>query len=109
MTTRKACGFEMLYQEARTRKAGLRENGSEEVVSVVHIEFFSVFSTIEQSAAQLDALHRDSAYLKYISALENANYFEGQRQDSQQWKAKESEAAKTWLQIRRDECVSVIC
>jgi len=60
---------------------------------------------IRQSAAQLDALHRDSAYLKYISALENANYFEDQIRDSQQWKAKEREAAKMWLQIRRDEYV----
>jgi hypothetical protein len=63
---------------------------------------------IGQSAAQIDALHRDSAYLKYISALENADYFEGQVLDSQQWKAKEREAAKVWLQIRRDEYVLVL-
>jgi hypothetical protein len=68
-----------------------------------------VFSTIGQSAAQLDALHRDSAYLKYISALENAEYFEGQMRDSQQWKAKEREAAKTWLQIRQNEYVLILC
>ena len=35
----KACGFEMLYQEARTRKEGLRGNGSEEVVSITLVEF----------------------------------------------------------------------
>ena len=43
MTTCKACGFEILYQEARTRKEGLRENGSEEVVSVALIEFLLSF------------------------------------------------------------------
>jgi hypothetical protein len=68
----------------------------------------SVLPTIGQSAARLDALHRDTGYLKYISALENANYFEGQIWDSQQWKAKEREAAKMWLQIRRDEYVLVL-
>jgi len=43
LTIRKACGFEMLYQEARTRKEGLRENGSEEVVSVALIAFLLSF------------------------------------------------------------------
>ena len=67
----------------------------------------ALFLKIRQSEAQLDALHRDSAYLKYTSALENANYFEGEMRDSQQWRAKEREAAKVWLQIRRDEYVLV--
>ena len=62
---------------------------------------------VGQPAAQLDALHRDSAYLQYTSALETVNYFEGEIPDSQQWKAKEREAAKVWLQIRRDEYVLV--
>ena len=43
LTTREACGFEMLYREARARKEGLRENGSEEVVSVTLIEYLLSF------------------------------------------------------------------
>ena len=38
LTVRKACGFEMLYQETRIRKEGLRENGPEEVVSATLVE-----------------------------------------------------------------------
>jgi len=33
----------MLYQEARARKEGLRENGSEEVVRVILIEILLPF------------------------------------------------------------------
>jgi hypothetical protein len=41
---RKACGFEMLYQEARARKEGLRERASEEVVSITLIKILQTFS-----------------------------------------------------------------
>ncbi|KAG8759493.1 hypothetical protein FRC14_005781 [Serendipita sp. 396] len=79
-----ACGFEMLYQEARTRKEGFRVNGSNEV-----------------NDARLDALRRDSAYLTYIVHLENAGYFEDQLRDSKRWKEKEMEAAKKWISMRQ--------
>ncbi|KAG8825841.1 hypothetical protein FRC19_010315 [Serendipita sp. 401] len=79
-----ACGFEMLYQEARTRKEGFRVNGSNEV-----------------NDARLDALRRDSAYLTYIVHLENAGYFEDQLRDSKRWKEKEMDAAKKWISMRQ--------
>ncbi|KIM29098.1 hypothetical protein M408DRAFT_128073 [Serendipita vermifera MAFF 305830] len=84
-----ACGFEMLYQEAKTRKEGIHISGSGEM-----------------NSARLEALRRDSAFVKYLARLEESDYFEGEIRDSKRWKEKEGEAVKMWIAMRQADDAS---
>lgn len=84
-----ACGFEMLYQESRTRSERLRTGTSGESI-----------------IAKIDALRRDPGYNMYISSLEARDFFEGQMRDSERWKEKERQAAEMWISMRQADDAS---
>ncbi|KAF8263515.1 SGT1 protein-domain-containing protein [Lactarius quietus] len=83
-----ACGFEMLYQEGRSRE----EIG------------FDGSSTAVQ--AQKDALQRDPEFIKYVNSIQAAGYFRGEMEGSQLWDALESKAIAVFLQSRREDDAS---
>lgn len=97
----------MLYQEARTRKEGLRVNASEEMVSISYTSSRSPKRVPNlsgvQNEARLDALRRDPNFIQYIAKLEHTTYFEGELKDSEEWKKREHQAAQTWITMRQAE------
>ncbi|KAN0125412.1 SGT1 domain containing protein [Lactarius tabidus] len=81
-----ACGFEMLYQEGRSREE-IGFDGS-------------------STAAQKDALQRDPEFIKYVNGIRTAGYFRGEMEGSQLWDALESKALTVFLQSRQEDDAS---
>jgi len=94
----------MLYQEARTRKEGLHINGPDEMVSSSNQTQSSPHRTAKNSA-KLEALRRDTAFVKYLQQLEKSDYYKGQMKDSQFWKEQEKKAVEMWIVMRQAELI----
>ncbi|KAG2350677.1 SGT1-domain-containing protein [Suillus weaverae] len=83
-----ACGFEMIYQESKSR-TDIASKTSE---------------VIESSAeARKEALRRSSDYKAYITNLVSTGYFRGEVEDSQLWKELENKAADAFIQVRQED------
>jgi hypothetical protein len=103
MTTQ-ACGFEMLYQEGRSREemSNIGFDGSS-TVSVLYSKHPTALKETLQVRAQKDALQRDPEFIKYINSIKAAGYFRGEVEGSQLWDTLESKALAVFLQSRREE------
>ncbi|KAG2156499.1 SGT1-domain-containing protein [Suillus bovinus] len=83
-----ACGFEMIYQESKSR-ANITSKTSE---------------VLESSAeARKEALRRSSDYKAYITNLLSSGYFRGEVEDSQLWNELENKAADAFIQVRQED------
>nr|VWO94110.1 Uncharacterized protein [Ganoderma boninense] len=86
-----ACGFEMLYQESKSRKETTSINFDGSPASL---------------AALKDSLRRNPEYAQYIQRLVSAGYFKGELEGSQLWVTLESQAASAFVAARRDDDAS---
>ncbi|KIP11448.1 hypothetical protein PHLGIDRAFT_63844 [Phlebiopsis gigantea 11061_1 CR5-6] len=77
-----ACGFEMLYQESKNRKAT-----SEEI-------------TVE---ARKEALQQNSDYRQFLENLKSVGFFRDNVEGSQEWKALENKAVDAFIEARRED------
>jgi hypothetical protein len=104
MTTQ-ACGFEMLFQEGRSREeiSNVVFDGSSTAVSILQFKHPTALRETLQVRAQKDALQRDPEFIKYINSIQAAGYFRGEIEGSQLWDALESKALAVFLQSRREE------
>ncbi|KAH7927363.1 SGT1-domain-containing protein [Leucogyrophana mollusca] len=84
-----ACGFEMLYQESKTRS---------DVTSADAIK--------SSSDARKEALRRNPDYNAYIQNLVSAGYFRGEVEGSKLWGELESKAADIFVEVRREDDAS---
>ncbi|KAG2155460.1 SGT1 protein-domain-containing protein [Suillus clintonianus] len=83
-----ACGFEMIYQESKSRA---------DIVS-------KTTEVLKSSAeARKEALRRSSDYKAYITNLVSAGYFRGEVEDSQLWNELENKAADAFIQVRQED------
>ncbi|KAG1829232.1 SGT1-domain-containing protein [Suillus subalutaceus] len=83
-----ACGFEMIYQESKSR-TDITSKTSE---------------VLESSAeARKEALRRSSDYKAYITNLVSTGYFRGEVEDSQLWNELENKAADAFIQVRQED------
>lgn len=83
-----ACGFEMIYQESKSR-TGIASKTSE---------------VLESSAeARKEALRRSSDYKAYITNLLSTGYFRGEVEGSQLWNELENKAADAFIQVRQED------
>jgi hypothetical protein len=56
-----------------------------------------------QSSARLSALRQDPEFVRYLNTLARAGWFgEGELEGSAKWKEREAQAAKGWLDVRKD-------
>jgi len=85
-----ACGFEMLYQESKTRAD----------TATVSSEAFK-----SSAQARKDALRRNPDYIKYVQNLQSSGYFKGELEGSQLWNELEDKAAAAFVEARREEYV----
>ncbi|KAF8168261.1 SGT1 protein-domain-containing protein [Crassisporium funariophilum] len=83
-----AVGFEMLYQESKSRSNG--QNVSVEGVDSL-------------AQANIEALRRNPEYGKYIQNLMKAGYFKGELEGSALWNEYENKAVATFLEVRRTD------
>lgn len=83
-----ACGFEMIYQESKSR-TDIASKSSEVLKS--------------SAAARKEALRRSPDYKAYITNLVSSGYFRGEVEDSQLWNELESKAADMFIQVRRED------
>lgn len=83
-----ACGFEMIYQESKSRT-----------------DIASKISEVLKSsaAARKEALRRSPDYKAYITNLVSSGYFRGEVEDSQLWNELENKAADMFIQVRRED------
>jgi hypothetical protein len=83
-----ACGFEMIYQESKSR-----------------IDIASKTSEVLGSSAKArkEALRRSSDYKAYITNLVSTGYFRGEVEDSQLWNELENKAADVFIQVRQED------
>jgi len=56
-----------------------------------------------QDEARKDALQRNTDYSSYIQVLKNAGYFQGEREDSANWKQLEDKAVEAFIKTCRDD------
>lgn len=83
-----ACGFEMIYQESKSRTniasktSGVLESSTE---------------------ARKEALRRSSDYKAYITNLVSTGYFRGEVEDSQLWNELENKAADAFIRVRQED------
>ncbi|KAI6153350.1 SGT1 protein-domain-containing protein [Pisolithus tinctorius] len=78
-----ACGFEMLYQESKSRS---------------NITTDQIASSSE---ARKDALYRTLEYRSFISRLVSYGYFRDEREGSQLWKELEDKASEVYIEALR--------
>ena len=97
LITKQACGFEMLYQEGRSREK-IDFDGSSTAVSILLVQAYH-----KSHQAQKDALQRDPEFIKYVNSIRAAGYFRDEIEGSQLWDALESKALTIFLQSRREE------
>ncbi|KAH7915115.1 SGT1-domain-containing protein [Hygrophoropsis aurantiaca] len=83
-----ACGFEMLYQESKSRS-----------------DITDVDAINASADARKEALRRNPDYITYIKNLISAGYFKGEVEGSQLWGELESKAANAFVEVRREEQV----
>ncbi|KAG1826246.1 SGT1-domain-containing protein [Suillus subaureus] len=83
-----ACGFEMIYQESKSR-----------------IDIASKSSEVLESSAEArkEALRRSSDYKAYITNLVSTGYFRGEVEDSQLWNELENKAVHAFIQVRQED------
>ncbi|KAL5534603.1 hypothetical protein ACEPAG_1066 [Sanghuangporus baumii] len=81
-----ACGFEMLYQESKSKAEGI----SADVLK-------------SSTEARKDALRRNAEYVEYIQKLKSNGYFRGELEGSLLWNELEDRAAEVFINSRRDE------
>lgn len=83
-----ACGFEMIYQESKSRTDTASKTSE----------------VLESSAeARKEALRRSSDYKAYITNLVSIGYFRGEVEDSELWNELENKAADAFIQIRQED------
>ncbi|KAI6045073.1 SGT1 protein-domain-containing protein [Pisolithus marmoratus] len=78
-----ACGFEMLYQESKSRS---------------NITTDQIASSSE---AKKDALHRTPEYRSFISKLVSYGYFRDEIEGSQRWRELEDKASEVYIEALR--------
>ncbi|KAI0823078.1 SGT1-domain-containing protein [Trametes gibbosa] len=83
-----ACGFEMLYQESKSRKDTLSANFDGSVAS---------------AEALKDNLRRNPEYAPYLQRLVAAGYFKGELEGSQLWTILENQAASAFVAARKED------
>lgn len=83
-----ACGFEMIYQESKSRTDIASKTGN-------------VLKS--STAARKEALHRTSDYKAYITNLVSTGYFRGEVEGSQLWNELENKAADMFIQVRQED------
>ncbi|KZV68670.1 SGT1-domain-containing protein [Peniophora sp. CONT] len=83
-----ACGFEMLYQESKSR--------SESTADALRLAV----------DARKDALRRDNEYIAYIKTLLSAGYFGGELEGSAKWSELEDKAADVFVRTRQQDSTS---
>lgn len=83
-----ACGFEMIYQESKSRTDIASKTG--DVLK-------------SSTAARKEALHRTSDYKAYITNLVSTGYFRGEVEGSQLWNELENKAADMFIQVRQED------
>ncbi|KAL5495628.1 hypothetical protein ACEPAI_1091 [Sanghuangporus weigelae] len=81
-----ACGFEMLYQESKSKVEGI-----------------SADALKSSTEARKDALRRNTEYVEYIQKLKSNGYFRGELEGSLLWNELEDRAAEVFVNSRRDE------
>ncbi|KAG2077012.1 SGT1-domain-containing protein [Suillus decipiens] len=83
-----ACGFEMIYQESKSRT-----------------KITSKTSEVPDPSteARKEALRRSSDYKAYITNLISTGYFRGEVEDSQLWNELENKAADAFIQVRQED------
>jgi len=102
LITPKACGFEMLYAESKTRSLAKDAAGTEQNVGRLGgYRRLCATDSFYQMAAIKDALKRDKEYQQYIRSLQSASYFGGEVEGSSEWNTLETRAATMWLDMRR--------
>ncbi|KAG0703146.1 SGT1 protein-domain-containing protein [Suillus ampliporus] len=83
-----ACGFEMIYQESKSRT---------DIAS-------KTTDALKSSAeARKEALRRSSDYKAYVTNLVSASYFRGEIEGSQLWNELEDKAADAFIQVRQED------
>ncbi|OJA18839.1 hypothetical protein AZE42_00817 [Rhizopogon vesiculosus] len=83
-----ACGFEMIYQESKSRT---------DIASKTP-------DTIKSSAeARKEALRLSSDYKTYITNLVSIGYFRGEVEGSQLWNELENKAADAFIKVRQED------
>lgn len=83
-----ACGFEMLYQESKSRS---------------DVSPISADAVKSSAQARKDALRRNLDYMKYVENLRSSGYFKGELEGSQLWTELEDKAAAAFLEARRED------
>lgn len=78
-----ACGFEMLYQESKSRLNITTEQ------------------TASSSEAKKDVLHRTPEYISFISKLVSYGYFRDELEGSQLWRELEDKASDVYVEALR--------
>ncbi|THH09887.1 hypothetical protein EW145_g1723 [Phellinidium pouzarii] len=84
-----ACGFEMLYQESKSRAEG----------TSLDIQKVS-------ADARKDALRRNPEYIEYIEKLASTGYFREEIEGSKLWNELEHKAVDVFVKTRRDDNAS---
>ncbi|KAH9947701.1 SGT1-domain-containing protein [Amylocystis lapponica] len=104
-----ACGFEMLYQESKSRTD--TAVSAETLKASVRLFFFAsgfrmlnVF--LDKTDARKDALRRNPDYKTYIQNLVSSGYFKGELEGSKYWCMLEDKAAAAFIEARRDDDAS---
>ncbi|KAF8640995.1 hypothetical protein AX17_000640 [Amanita inopinata Kibby_2008] len=85
-----AVGFEMLYQEAKSRSSITGNTDSK-----------TSYDNVTKQA-----LRRDPNYIKYIQNLTAANYFKGEVEGSELWQKLENKAVTAYFDARREDNAS---
>ncbi|KAG1757291.1 SGT1 protein-domain-containing protein [Suillus lakei] len=83
-----ACGFEMIYQESKSR-TDIASKTTEMLKS--------------SAEARKEALRRSSDYKAYITNLVSTGYFRGEVEDSQLWNELENKAVDAFIQVRQED------
>ncbi|KAG1755004.1 SGT1 protein-domain-containing protein [Suillus paluster] len=83
-----ACGFEMIYQESKSR------------TDIASKTTDAVKSSAE---ARKEALRRSSDYKAYLTNLVSTGYFRGEVEGSQLWNELEDKAADAFIQVRQED------
>ena len=99
-----ACGFEMLYQESKSRTDLINVDLQSSVRVCVDFDNGCLPEpSIRQAEARREGLRHNPDYAQYIRDLVSVNYFRGEREGSQAWRTLEGKAADLFLEVRRAE------
>ena len=98
----------MLYQESKSRQSVSVDQLRSSVSCDTTLPYLK-YSDSNQVEATKDALRNNPEYITYIENLVSANYFQGEVEGSELWKALENKAASTFVEVRRSECVLWAC